>query len=142
MGRMARALLLSVVVVALSLLLGVLGYRYLVHLGWLDALLNASMILGGMGPVETQMPAAGKVFASIYALFSGLMLVGLTGILLAPIAHRMLHKFHLDESDLSTERRSHEHTTSRHTGRQPQDGHIREQGHEEAAGGGPRGDID
>ena len=83
-------------VIALSLVLGMLGYRMAEDMGWLDAFLNASMILGGMGPVAPMHSAAGKLFAGIYALYSGLVLVGTAGLLLAPFVHRLLHRFHLE----------------------------------------------
>src|SRR3712207_8832426 len=83
-----------------ALLVGVAGYHWLAGLGWVDALLNASMILGGMGPVDALNGTAAKVFASCYALFSGLVFIAIMGITLSPVAHRMLHKFHLDEDDL------------------------------------------
>lgn len=81
---------------AIALLAGVLGYRFLAGLGWVDSLLNASMILGGMGPVDALTTNAAKVFASCYALFSGLVFIGLLGILLAPFIHRVMHKLHLE----------------------------------------------
>ena len=74
--------------------MGVAGYHYFEHLPWIDALLNASMILGGMGPVDPVKSVAGKLFASFYALYSGLVLIGLMGLLLAPVFHRILHSFH------------------------------------------------
>jgi hypothetical protein len=92
--RLLRTALWALLVVLLSLALGVAGYRFLGGLPWLDALLNASMILGGMGPVDAIKSAAGKLFASFYALYSGLVLIGLMGFLLAPLFHRILHSFH------------------------------------------------
>ncbi len=92
--RMANTVIVALVVVACSLALGVVGYHLLEHLPWLDALLNASMILGGMGPVDPMKTEAGKLFASFYALYSGLALIGLMGLLLAPVFHRILHSFH------------------------------------------------
>jgi hypothetical protein len=82
-------------VVAISLAAGMCGYHYLERLPWIDALLNASMILGGMGPVDAVKTNAGKIFASIYALYSGLALISVAGLLLAPLLHRMLPKFHI-----------------------------------------------
>jgi hypothetical protein len=76
--------------------MGVLGYHFLEGLGWLDALLNASMILGGMGPVNELHRDAGKWFASFYALFSGVAFVAGMGVLFAPIVHRFLHKLHVE----------------------------------------------
>ena len=76
--------------------IGVLGYHYAEGLGWLDALLNASMILSGMGPAAELKTDAGKWFASFYALFSGIAFITSVGVLLAPVIHRFLHKFHLE----------------------------------------------
>ncbi len=81
---------------AIALFAGMLGYRYLGGLSWVDSLLNASMILGGMGPVDTLKTDAPKIFASFYALFSGLVFIGLLGLLLAPFIHRVMHKLHLE----------------------------------------------
>jgi hypothetical protein len=85
-------------VILLALGVGVLGYHGYAHLSWVDSLLNASMILGGMGPVDPLPNDAAKVFASMYALFSGLAFIGLAGVMLAPFVHRLIHKFHW-ESD-------------------------------------------
>ena len=84
-------------VVAGSLAVGICGYHYLGGLAWIDSLLNASMILGGMGPVDTIKSNAGKIFASIYALYSGLALIAVVGLMLAPVLHRLLHLFHIDD---------------------------------------------
>ncbi|HVR41797.1 MAG TPA: hypothetical protein VMU84_22055 [Thermoanaerobaculia bacterium] len=97
--RVVRHALYATLAVALTLLTGILGYHYLGHLGWIDALLNASMILGGMGPVSPMSSDAEKVFASFYALFSGLFFIALLGILLAPFIHRIIHRFHIEDSD-------------------------------------------
>jgi hypothetical protein len=80
--------------IAGSLLAGVLGYRYTEGMEWIDALLNASMIMGGMGPVDGLRTWEGKLFASFYALYSGLFLIAVTGYLLLPFFNRVLHKFH------------------------------------------------
>lgn len=82
-------------IVLVFLLLGTLGYRFLVGLPWLDAMLNASMILSGMGPVDAITTDAGKWFASIYALLSGVVFAVTTGIIISPILHRVLHRLHL-----------------------------------------------
>src|SRR5579863_523688 len=79
-----------------SLAVGICGYHYLEGIPWIDSLLNASMILGGMGPVDTLKTTAGKVFASLYALYSGLALISIAGMMLTPAVHRLLHKFHLE----------------------------------------------
>jgi len=98
--RVARSALVAGVVVVVALSIGVLGYHFLGQLGWLDSLVNASMILGGMGPVDHIDARAGKFFASFYALFSGVIFIGTFGVLIAPWAHRMLHRFHaVDEED-------------------------------------------
>jgi hypothetical protein len=96
-GRLFRSLALSVALIGVSLAVGVAGYHWIAGLTWVDAFLNASMILGGMGPVDELTSDASKIFAACYALFSGLVLVGATGLVLGPILHRMLHKFHLDD---------------------------------------------
>lgn len=82
-----------------SLGLGVLGYHHFAQLSWIDSLLNASMILGGMGPVSPLETNQSKLFASFYALFSGIIFIGVAGIMLAPLAHRLLHYLHLDEDE-------------------------------------------
>jgi hypothetical protein len=100
--RWLRYIGFSLVMLAAALTLGVLGYHFIAGFPWVDSILNASMILGGMGPIsppELETRAA-KLFAAFYALFSGLVFVILMGIVLAPLAHRMLHKFHLAEEDL------------------------------------------
>ena len=79
-----------------SLALGVLGYHFLARLTWLDALVNASMILTGMGPVDQMTTVGAKLFASFYALFSGVAFLTIVAVLLAPAVHRFLHRFHLD----------------------------------------------
>jgi len=83
-------------VVAGALGIGMAGYHFIENMGWVDAFVNAAMILSGMGPVATLQTDAGKIFAGCYALFSGLMFITVTGIVLAPVAHRALHKFHLE----------------------------------------------
>lgn len=86
--------------VVLSLLAGMLGYRYLEGMRWLDAFFNASMLLGGMGPVKTEgMSDAGKLFAGFYALYSGLVVIAVMGLMLAPVVHRILHRFHWSQDD-------------------------------------------
>jgi hypothetical protein len=79
-----------------SLTIGVMGYHFLDGIPWIDSLLNASMILGGMGPVDTLKNNSAKLFASFYALYSGLLLISLAGLMLTPLVHRFLHKFHLE----------------------------------------------
>ncbi|HYP69172.1 MAG TPA: hypothetical protein VEP67_13095 [Thiobacillaceae bacterium] len=104
--RLVQSIGLAVVLIGASLAIGMAGYHWIAGFVWIDALLNASMILGGMGPVNALNSDAAKVFASLYALYSGLVLIALMGILLTPIVHRMLHYFHLD-SNRDTPRSSH-----------------------------------
>jgi hypothetical protein len=103
-GRFLRRLathgLVALALVAVSLLIGTLGYHSLAHLAWIDAFLNASMLLGGMGPVGEITTSSGKLFASFFALYAGLMLIGVTTLVLAPVIHRILHTVHLEEPDV------------------------------------------
>ena len=85
-------------VIVISLGIGVLGYHGIEHLPWIDSLLNASFILTGMGPVDPVRSVAGKLFASAYAVFSGIAFLTTIGILLTPLVHRFLHRFHVEES--------------------------------------------
>jgi hypothetical protein len=94
--RVARHFAGVLIFVTIALGIGMLGYHFLAHLNWIDSLLNASMILGGMGPVDPLQSTAAKVFASFYALFSGLAVIGIAGVMLAPFAHRLLHRFHIE----------------------------------------------
>lgn len=94
--RAARHVLLALGVVVVAVGIGTLGYRELARLAWIDALLNASMILGGMGPVDRLTTTPAKLFASAYALFSGLVLIAVVGVVLAPWVHRLIHRVHLE----------------------------------------------
>ncbi len=96
-GRLTRSALAALLVVGLSLGAGTLGYHRLAPMPWIDAFLNASMILAGMGPVSNLDNDAAKLFASFYALFSGIVIVFATTVLLAPIVHRFLHRFHVGD---------------------------------------------
>jgi hypothetical protein len=93
---MARWIALAATILLGSLMVGVLGYHYLERLPWIDALLNASMIAGGMGPVDPVKTTAGKLFASFYALYSGLAIISAAGVLFAPVFHRFMHHFHVE----------------------------------------------
>ncbi len=97
--RVGRHGLVALGVLVAGLGIGVLGYHLIAHLSWIDSLLNASMILGGMGPVDPLPTNAAKIFASCYALFSGLAFIGIVSVLLAPFVHRMLHRFHAEERE-------------------------------------------
>jgi hypothetical protein len=98
--RFLLAVGLSGGLIGFSLGLGILGYHFIAKFNWVDSLLNAAMILTGMGPVGPLESDTAKVFASAYALFSGVIFITATGILLTPIFHRVLHRFHVEERDL------------------------------------------
>jgi hypothetical protein len=94
--RLARSAAIAAALIGFSLGLGVLGYHNFERLGWIDSLLDASMILGGMGPVHPIETTAGKLFASFYALFSGVAFLTMAAVLVAPVLHRFLHHFHVE----------------------------------------------
>jgi hypothetical protein len=98
--RIAAAVGIAILLMLVALSVGILGYHFIAGFDFVDSLLEASMILGGMGPVRELPNQSAKVFASIYALFSGVFFIALMGIILAPVAHRVLHKFHLAEKDV------------------------------------------
>lgn len=95
--RLAGHVGVALLLLAASLGAGMLGYAYFEKLPWLDAFLNASMLLGGMGPVESPATPEGKLFAGLYALYSGLVFLIAAGIVLAPVLHRVMHRFHWDD---------------------------------------------
>ncbi len=99
--RLIRHAMIAMGIVAGSLAMGVIGFYFLAGIALIDALLNASMLLGGMGPVGEleKWSAAGKIFASIYALYSGIIFLIAAGLLFAPVFHRFLHRFHLELAD-------------------------------------------
>lgn len=97
--RVAGHFALACLLVLGSLGVGMWGYHRFEHLAWLDAFLNAAMLLGGMGPVETPATPAGKLFAGFYALYAGLVFLVAAGIIGAPVLHRLLHKFHWKADD-------------------------------------------
>lgn len=94
--RQAKFTLIALTIVFGSLLMGVAGYHFFEGLTWIDALLNSSMILGGMGPVNPLVTDAGKLFASFYALYAGVVFLLSAGVLFAPLIHRIFHHFHLE----------------------------------------------
>jgi len=99
--RLGRSIVLAIGLAGLSLFCGMLGYHYLEGMAWIDAFLNASMILSGMGPTGTIQTWGGKLFAGFYALYSGLTVIIATSIILAPVIHRLLHKFHYESRESS-----------------------------------------
>ena len=99
--RMLRHGGMALAAMIVSLFAGTAGYHLFGELPWVDALENASMILGGMGPVDPIKSTAGKLFASGYALYSGVFFLLIAGVLLAPVFHRLIHHFHLDRSERS-----------------------------------------
>ena len=89
----------ALLLIAASWLIGIIGYHVLEGLPWIDSLLNAAMILGGMGPVDRLVTTGGKLFASFYALFSGIIFLVSLGVMLAPVIHRFMHKFHIQNKE-------------------------------------------
>jgi len=104
MHRIGRSAAISTALLAVSLGVGVAGYHGIAGLGWIDAILNASMILTGMGPVSQLSGDSAKLFASAYALFSGVVFIASAGVVVVPVAHRLLHRFHVEVDDDSPER--------------------------------------
>jgi hypothetical protein len=97
--RLARNAVLALGILFFSLLLGVAGYHHFEAMSWIDSFANASMILSGMGPFGELKTSGGKVFAGCYALFSGVVLLSTIAVFLAPIVHRFMHAFHLEDDD-------------------------------------------
>jgi len=98
--RLLQSGLVAASAILVSLVLGVAGYHWIGGIpGWVDCLYNASMILGGMGPVDTLKGDAGKLFASFYALYSGVVLIASVGVMLSPVLHRLLHRFHVETDE-------------------------------------------
>jgi hypothetical protein len=95
--RLLLHFLVAVVLIIGSLGLGMAGYAYFERLAWRDAFLNAAMLMGGMGPIERPQTDGGKLFAGFYALYAGLVFIVVAGIILAPLIHRLLHRFHWDQ---------------------------------------------
>ena len=101
--RQFKSLFVATIILSVCLLIGILGYHYIAHIVWIDAVHNASMILSGMGPVADVKNSWGKIFSSAYALFSGVAFITNVGFLLAPAAHRFFHKLHVDDNDVDEE---------------------------------------
>ena len=98
-GRILVNILAATVIIGIALAIGMVGYRATENMSWLDSFLNAAMLLGGMGPVSTLQTDAGKFFAGWYALACGLLFVVVSGIVLAPILHRVLHALKVDDDN-------------------------------------------
>jgi hypothetical protein len=94
-ARLSFNFIVASIIIGISLFAGMWGYHDLCELGWMDSFVNASMILSGMGPLASPTNDAGKIFAGCYALYSGLVLVLSSGLIIAPIAHRLLHRLHV-----------------------------------------------
>ena len=101
--RVAHQFGVAMVLIGGSLVIGMLGYRWLEGMPWIDAYLNAAMLLGGMGPVAPELHTdAGKLFAGIFAMYSGMVVIAAASIVLAPLFHRFIHRFHLEEEKKRT----------------------------------------
>lgn len=101
-NRLGQAFLLWLGVIAAGLLIGMAGYHWIAGEPWVDAFLDAAMILGGMGQVSKLEGESSKIFAGAYALFAGLAVIAATAVMISPILHRMLHRFHLADEDLAS----------------------------------------
>lgn len=97
MMRMLQHVGIASVVMLGSLLIGIVGYHLLAHMRWVDSFLNAAMILGGMGPVGDLPTDTAKIFAGCYALYAGVVFIAVAGIMIAPVAHRVLHRMHISD---------------------------------------------
>lgn len=94
--RVLKEMIRAVGILAIALLIGVLGYHFIAGLNWIDSIYNASMILGGMGPINLIESTPAKLFASFYAIFSGIVLIGIFGLVITPVLHRIMHRLHLE----------------------------------------------
>ena len=94
--RLAKSVGIGLSITLAALGIGMIGYHHFEHMSWTDAFANAAMILSGMGPLTSLQSDAGKLFAGIYAMFSGLAFIVILGVVFAPVVHRFLHKFHLE----------------------------------------------
>jgi hypothetical protein len=97
--RLAYSTFVGLGLIGVSLLTGMVGYHQLERLGWMDSFLNAAMLLGGMGPIHSPVTPGGKLFAGIYALYCGLAFIAVAGVILAPVAHRLLHGLHAEKRE-------------------------------------------
>jgi len=97
--RLGRNATVALSIIGVSLLGGIIGYRFLESMEWIDAFLESAMLLGGMGPIHAPTTVLGKLFAGVYALYSGILVIGTAGIILAPIFHRVLHSLHVEDDE-------------------------------------------
>ena len=97
--RMMKNIAIATIAIAISLFMGMIGYKYYCQISWADALLNASMILTGMGPVDNPKTDAGKIFSGLYALYSGIVFLTTVALMIAPVFHRYFHKINLEMDD-------------------------------------------
>jgi uncharacterized membrane protein YiaA len=104
--RMFFFALLSAGFVTFSLFMGMLGYRVFENFSWVDAFVNAAMLMGGMGPVSELRTDAGKIFAGIYSMYCGLVFIIAVGFLIAPVFHRFLHRFHLEMDETISQKKN------------------------------------
>jgi hypothetical protein len=102
--RLAGSTLIGAGLIVLSLAIGMIGYRRAMRMSWIDAFVNASMILSGMGPLADPQTSGAKLFAGLYALFSGLAVLAIAGVVFAPVVHRFVHYLHADEDDVESAR--------------------------------------
>lgn len=103
--RLIRSIILALLFITSSLFAGMWGYRYFENMNWLDAYVNAAMILSGMGPIASPKTDAGKLFEGTYALFSGIIFLVSVGIIFAPIFHHFLHKLQIEEEDKASSKK-------------------------------------
>ncbi|MEP7244501.1 MAG: hypothetical protein ABI885_12610 [Gammaproteobacteria bacterium] len=96
--RMVHHAIFTVALIGVSMAIGMAGYEHFENLAWRDAFLNTSMLLGGMGPVNTPMTNGGKIFAGVYALYAGIVFLFTAGLLIAPVVTRVMHRFHWEQS--------------------------------------------
>ena len=96
--RLAASVAIGIAFISVSLFIGMAGYHFFEHMPWLDAFVNASMILSGMGPLASPQTEAGKLFAGLYALYSGFAVLIGAAIIFAPVLHRALHRFHIEDA--------------------------------------------
>jgi hypothetical protein len=98
-GRLVRSIVMGSLIVATALFAGMAGYHVFEGLSWIDSFVNASMILSGMGVLAAPVSVEGKLFAGLYAIFCGLVLIAATAIMFTPVIHRFLHQMHMDDED-------------------------------------------